>query len=208
MSQKFLDLAGLTAYDKMLKEWFKAGLVDITNDAINALFPVVQPNNEIWYTTADGTIVSPSDSFNASVVSNEYNDGKGVIKFDNSVTRITVYAFQNCSSLTSITIPNSITHIEMSAFQGCSSLTSITIPNSVTNIAWAAFCNCSAITSITIPNSVTGIGSYSFQNCSSLASIIFEGTMEEWNRVTKASDWNKNVPATCVQCTDGQVPLQ
>jgi hypothetical protein len=43
MSQKFLDLAGLTAYDKMLKEWFKAGVVDITDEAINALFPI--PDN-------------------------------------------------------------------------------------------------------------------------------------------------------------------
>ena len=38
MSQKFLDLAGLTAYDRMLKEWFKAGVVDIADDAIRELF--------------------------------------------------------------------------------------------------------------------------------------------------------------------------
>lgn len=38
MNQKFLDLAGLTAYDRMLKEWFKAGVVDISDDAIRALF--------------------------------------------------------------------------------------------------------------------------------------------------------------------------
>jgi hypothetical protein len=35
---KYLDLAGLTAYDRKLKEWFKAGVVDITDDAIRALF--------------------------------------------------------------------------------------------------------------------------------------------------------------------------
>lgn len=38
MKQKFLDLAGLTAYDKKIKAWFNAGTVDITDDAINALF--------------------------------------------------------------------------------------------------------------------------------------------------------------------------
>ena len=38
MSQKFLDLAGLTAYDKLLKEWFKSGVVDIADDAIRELF--------------------------------------------------------------------------------------------------------------------------------------------------------------------------
>ena len=37
-----------------------------------------------------------------------------------SVTRISYYAFQNCSSLASITIPSSITVIESTAFSGCS----------------------------------------------------------------------------------------
>ena len=35
---KYLDLAGLTTYDRMLKEWFNAGVVDIADEAINALF--------------------------------------------------------------------------------------------------------------------------------------------------------------------------
>jgi hypothetical protein len=35
---KYLDLAGLTAYDTKIKEWIKSGLVDITDDEILALF--------------------------------------------------------------------------------------------------------------------------------------------------------------------------
>ena len=35
------------------------------------------------------------------------------------VTSISAYAFENCSSLTSINIPNSVTSIGMSAFNGC-----------------------------------------------------------------------------------------
>lgn len=38
MSQKYLDLAGLTAYDAKIKEWIKSGVVDITDDAIRELF--------------------------------------------------------------------------------------------------------------------------------------------------------------------------
>ena len=64
-----------------------------------------------------------------------------------SVTSIGEYAFNDCSSLTSITIPNSVTSIGALAFDNCSSLTSITIPNSVTSID-GGFYGCSSLTSI------------------------------------------------------------
>lgn len=120
-------------------------------------------NNEIWYTSSTGNVVPPyGATFGASIVTNTYEDDKGVIKFNNSVTIIGERAFAYCSSLTSITIPNSVTKIRN----------------------WA------------------------FAQCSSLISITFEGTMEEWNSITKYDYWKTDhVPATYVQCTDGQVTL-
>ena len=95
------------------------------------------------------------------------------ITIPNSVTSILEHAFLGCSSLTSITIPNSVTSIGTEAFRGCS-LTSIDIPNSVTSIGNGAFHDCSSLTSITIPNSVTSIGVFVFGYCSSLTSITIE----------------------------------
>ena len=99
------------------------------------------------------------------------------ITIPNSVTSIGGYAFDGCSGLVSITIPNSVTSIGDGAFENCSSLTSITIPNSVTSIADEVFGECSSLTSVTIPNSVTSIGRYAFTLCSSLTSITIPNSV-------------------------------
>lgn len=91
-----------------------------------------------------------------------------------SVTSIDFFAFDECSSLTSIEIPNSVTSIGDGAFYDCSGLTSITIPNSVTNIGCESFRNCNSLQAITIPNSVTTIGEYAFWSCTNLSSVTIK----------------------------------
>ncbi len=95
----------------------------------------------------------------------------------NSVKSIGDYAFQYCTSLTSITIPDSVTNIGYMAFGCCESLTSITIPDSVTSIEKYAFYECTSLTSITIPDSVTSIGEWAFEYCTSLTSITIPGSV-------------------------------
>ncbi len=51
-----------------------------------------------------------------------------IIPADGSVTSIGDYAFYDCNSLTSITIPDSITSIGDGAFEGCNNLANITVP--------------------------------------------------------------------------------
>ena len=133
--------------------------------------PVVKPaNNEIWYTSTDGKVVTPNriNAFGANIVSNTYENCKGVIKFDAPVTWIGNAAFYNCSNIATVTIGDSITTIGDHAFSGCSSLTSVTIGDSVTSIGSYAFDGCSSLTSVTIPDSVTSIVGSPFFNCSSL----------------------------------------
>ena len=92
------------------------------------------------------------------------------------ITSIGEYAFQKCTSLTSVTIPSGVTSIGEQAFRYCSSLTSVTIPNSVTSIGESAFDSCTNLKSIEIPSSVTSIEQYAFFRCSSLASVTVQAT--------------------------------
>lgn len=166
------------------------------------------PNDEIWYTSSDGQVINPYDtSALPAIVSNTYNDGKGVIKFASEVSSIGSNAFYRCMNLSSIEIPNSITSIGNSAFGTCLGLSSIIIPNNVTSIGEEAFYNCRALTSVTIGNSVTIIKSYSFDNCYNLTSISYTGTISKWNAITKNSNWYTGDTVTVVHCSDGDVAL-
>ena len=112
-----------------------------------------------------------------------------------SVTSIGNYAFYDCPSLTSVTIPNSVTSIGHCAFYDCSKLTSVTIPNSVTSIGDWAFSGCSALTSpiytancfaymptsyagfYEIPEGIRQIAGCAFYNCSSLTSVTIPNSV-------------------------------
>ena len=81
------------------------------------------------------------------------------------------WAFQFCSSLSSVVIPDSVTSIGDGAFDGCSSLTSFVIPNGVTRIGDRTFCGCSSLKEVAIPDSVFCIGDGAFCDCKSLTNI-------------------------------------
>ena len=101
-----------------------------------------------------------------------------------SVRSIGRSAFSKCSSLASIIIPNAVTEISDNTFDGCSGLRSISIPSSVKSIGECAFDGCSSLASITIPNAVTAIKNGTFLNCSSLTSVTIP------NSVTSIGNWS------------------
>ena len=134
------------------------------------------------------------------------------VTLQEGLTSISQSAFSNCDSLKSITLPEGLIRIDNNAFAYCDNLESITLPDSLTSINPLAFAGCPNLTSITLPKGLTSIGANILAGCENLTSINYAGTMAQWNAITKSVEqwqtWHgEDIPATYVQCSDGQVPL-
>ena len=127
------------------------------------------PDDEIWYTSYDGKVIAPNydNVFGASIESNTYNDGKGVIKFDGPVTKVGDWAFYD-TDLTSMSLPNSVKSIGYRAFYWMDYMKEISLGNSVETISNEAFCECDGLETIAIPASVTSLGESAFYDCNVL----------------------------------------
>ncbi len=123
---------------------------------------------ELYEVERDYSMIGDTRS-HKSLISHLYSAKRVIL--GSGVTTIGVYAFSNCTSLTSINIPESVNSIEDSVFNYCTSLKSIYIPESVTTIGDYTFDNCTSLKSINIPEGVTTIGVYAFHWCTSLTSI-------------------------------------
>ena len=168
---------------------------------------IYQPRNVIYYTSTDSKVVipySPNGFGGANIISNVfYEDGYyGALTFDQDLTSIGAYAFNNCTNLSIIYIPDGVasigygafnnctelfgvnmsvkcplTRIESATFQGCKNLSGMTIPFSVTSIGDFAFNQCSNLFNIWIPDGVTSIGGGAFNQCSRLPKVTLPASL-------------------------------
>ena len=165
-------------------------------DADNHIYPG-PPDNEIWYTTANGEVCGPVsnafnngsgtttevvDCFGANLISNTYQGGKGMMVFDGPVRFISedswlsspfnVSGDSRDEQLTEIWLPDGVTEIPY-AFSGCVTLQEVHLPEGLRSIGPFAFDRCVSLESIKIPDSVTSIDRYAFSRCSALQEIVF-----------------------------------
>lgn len=157
---------------------------------------------QISISTDKGSVVIPKGSCGENLIYTLSHDG--LLDISGSGAMYDDFSFYGKGLITSLAIQESVDSIHRWAFQDCSSLTSIVvdeknttydsrdncnaiietntdkliigcsttqIPNSVKTIDNFAFDGCSGLTSITIPESVTSIYSYAFRNCTGLTSI-------------------------------------
>ena len=200
---------------------------DLTFSGCASLLSIEVSNGNRNYSSTDGVLFNKDKSeliiYPAGKTDGEYEIPNSVTSVDsyafdgctsltsiiipNSVTSISLCAFRYCTSLTNVTIGNSVTSIEAMAFDYCKSLTSVTIPNSVTSIGGYAFEYCRSLTSVTIPNSVTSIGDYAFSGCTSLKDVYYTGSQSDWEKIS-VGDYNHYLKnATIHYNWNGEFPL-
>lgn len=100
------------------------------------------------------------------------------ISIPSSVSYIGACAFMGCSKLSSISLPKNITSIETFSFERCGALVEITIPDNVTRIGEGAFRGCTNLQSISLPSKLKSLGEEAFNNCSSLTSLVISGDVD------------------------------
>ena len=126
-----------------------------------------------------------------------------VFEKESQLEEIGTYAFLDCSSLKSITLPEHLKKIgnrsflfceklEKVIFQGenvraigstafarCDALESIEIPEGVTTISKDAFYGCSSLSNVTLPDTIKKIKENAFRKCSALQTINLPNSITE-----------------------------
>ena len=117
-----------------------------------------------YYLTGEGAVISKYNGNAQTLEVPAEMDGIRVAGIGN-------WAFQNCGSLTEITLPDGLLIIGERAFRGCTGLTSIKLPRSLTHIGDSAFISCDSLKTMSIPIGVSVIEANPFYDCKSLNAI-------------------------------------
>lgn len=132
----YVPYESLAAYN--IEPWY--------NYVRKPLFVNTPANNEIWYTTYDNQVVTPKGVFNTTIKSNTYENGMGVITFNEDLTSIGYEAFKSILTIESVVIPASVTLIDGDAFYGCNSLYDVyCLPTTPPDCRYGAFSDYSTI---------------------------------------------------------------
>ena len=159
------------------------GLTSITIENGNTVYDSRENCNAIIETATNTLIAGCKNTVIPNTIktigSNAFNECKTLtsISIPESVTEIGDYAFANCTGLTEVTIPNSVISIGKSAFSRCTGLTEVTVPKSVISIYDYAFYGCSKLTFVTIHNGITSLSNYIFKDCTSMTSITLPNSI-------------------------------
>lgn len=103
-----------------------------------------------------------------------------------------------------VIVPDCVLSLGKGVFTG-KLVKSVIVPSGVREIEEAAFSLCPCLETAKLPKSLRSIGAAAFFSCGVLKTIDFDGTVEEWNAVTKGKGWDTLTGEFRVLCADGTV---
>ena len=125
----------------------------------------------VLYLNDNTSVVIYDNILTEAAIASQYSNRLVAAQVGANVTSIDYSAFQDCTMLTSVTIPYSVTSMGNAAFYGCSALLNIEFSEGLEIIGQQVFKNCVSLNSIQLPESLTTIGSNTFGGCTSLKHI-------------------------------------
>ena len=115
-----------------------------------------------------------------------YTAGLTSVTIPQAVTAIQSYAFYH-TAIAEVTVPASVKTWGKYAFSGCAKLKTARV--ACDSIGAFAFTRCTALSSLTISANCRTFGENMLTYCESLKAITYEGTKEQWNAITKPTNW-------------------
>jgi hypothetical protein len=113
----------------------------------------------------------------------------------NSITKINLETFKNCTYLENITLPNSISEIGDKVFFGCTNLKTVKIPNRVKRISNDLFNGCTQLEQVYIPSNIHDIRETAFNECINLKEVIlYNGLTNNEEHFTPNENGEINIP--------------
>ena len=146
-------------------------------DHCSGLKKVIVKDLAAWCGISFGNNASSNPLYYAKHLYSDEDNEITDLQIPDGVTRIGAYAFQNCSSLTSVTIPQRVS-IAGDAFSNCDNLDSIMIQGSIQSLSTLGaivFYKCAKLNFVQISNNVDSIDNYVFDtNSSEYKEIIID----------------------------------
>ena len=135
-----------------------------------------------------------------------YTAGLTSVTIPQAVTAIQSFAFQH-TAIAEVTVPASVKTWGKYVFSGCAKLKTARV--ACDSIGAFAFTRCTALSSLTISANCGTFGENMLTYCESLTAITYEGTIAQWNAITKPVNWmssgehSYNNYLKKIQCVDG-----